>query len=145
MNGKFVIPKCNLCGSLKKRLLFVSPTNQTIRKNRFSTTSQAAVGEKVVQCKKCGLVYVSPRVTNSFISKQYKENIERKYLLDSKARELSFEKVLIKLKKYKKQGDLLDVGCGAGLFLKVAKLDGFDSQGIEPNSFLAAWGKRHLK
>jgi ubiquinone/menaquinone biosynthesis C-methylase UbiE len=41
-----------------------------------------------------------------------------------------------------KKGKLLDVGCAAGFFLKVAGDAGWKVQGIEPNRGLAQWGSK---
>ena len=37
---------------------------------------------------------------------------------------------------------MLDVGTAAGAFLKAAKDDGWEVTGVEPNAWLADWGRR---
>ena len=42
--------------------------------------------------------------------------------------EYSFSELI---KKYKTQGSLLDIGCSVGIFLKIAKQDGWETYGLE--------------
>lgn len=113
--------ECNLCGGedfifLKK--VMISPMG----------------GESnLVKCKGCGLTCLNPR---------YNEEDERKFYASeyfgregieawSAARVSIFKYNLKMLNTYKKGGKLLDLGCGMGQFLKIARDDGWDVMGID--------------
>jgi 2-polyprenyl-3-methyl-5-hydroxy-6-metoxy-1,4-benzoquinol methylase len=43
-----------------------------------------------------------------------------------------FESALVEITKIKSTGSILDIGCGSGLFLELARERGFETAGIEP-------------
>jgi SAM-dependent methyltransferase len=49
-----------------------------------------------------------------------------------------------RMKTYSRAGKLLDVGCNIGLFLKVAREEGFDVTGVELNRDCAAYGRENF-
>jgi ubiquinone/menaquinone biosynthesis C-methylase UbiE len=62
----------------------------------------------------------------------------------AKGREITFEKSMMLIEKYiKTKGKLLDVGTAGGSFLAVAKRNGWQVNGIEPNKWLCKWCKKH--
>lgn len=134
---------CNLCGSREFSPHLKSPA---VGKDKpsFSITSQAVSGEQIVRCKDCGLIYVNPRPPSKVILEEYSQGEGETYIKDARARAASFRRSLGVVKNYKKSGTILDVGCAAGLFLKVAEDEGFKVYGAEPNRWLAAWGKESL-
>ena len=134
--------KCNLCGSRDYKIHFKGSKEK--KKTLFSATSQVYSGEQIVKCNNCSLVYINPRPFASKIIQGYSQEKESMYIKDAKTRSASFKRTLKVVKRYRKEGRLLDVGCAAGLFLKVAKDGGFDVYGIEPNKWLARWGKKNL-
>ncbi|KPK42263.1 MAG: hypothetical protein AMJ78_03105 [Omnitrophica WOR_2 bacterium SM23_29] len=113
--------KCNLCGG-----------------NEFEVLKDVKIsplgGEtKLVKCKRCELLYLNPR---------YDEEEERKYYASHYFEKDTFEiwgdervdifkHNLKMLRKYKENGKLLDLGCGVGQFLKVAKDNGWDALGLD--------------
>lgn len=134
---------CNLCGSNNSSLFLKSP-GLAEKKTSFSTTSQAVAGESIVKCQDCGLIYVNPRPPDWLVKKEYSQKKEKTYIEDAVARTTSFRHSLKLIKNYQKSGMLLDVGCAAGFFLKVAQEQGFEVFGVEPNRWLAAWGRKNL-
>lgn len=107
---------CNLCGSSKAKVL--------ISEGPFN----------IVQCKQCGLVYKNPRLSEEemleeFISKSISLQHKRVIWYDSKI-EL-FKKNLERIERYSSKGRMLDVGCGYGTFLKMAKDNGWQVRGVE--------------
>ncbi|MEW6457426.1 MAG: class I SAM-dependent methyltransferase [Acidobacteriota bacterium] len=107
---------CILCGEKKLKLLF------SIENNNF------------YKCKDCKLIQMNPIVRLKslgedyvgFDIERYKEFI-RLFRIPQYEREIEF------IKKYKKEGKLLDVGCGTGGFLEIAGNNRFISYGIEPS------------
>lgn len=109
-------------------------------------------GYNIVQCKKCDLVYVNPRLTQVSINKLYDEDY---FLGDGFDKSIQYQKefedladklsltdwdasTIKKMLKTESQNPrLLDIGCGMGLFLWKAKKAGFNAEGIELSPFAA--------
>jgi len=97
----------------------------------------------IVQCSNCGLKFTNPRPTadnidayyqsNEYVSHKSKSltltdhiyNLVRKYTLKKKLGLINSVST--------QTGNLLDVGCGTGLFLKTCKAGGWDTTGVETN------------
>jgi len=113
----FEFIKCNLCGRDETKLLI----------KRGSSPSS------VVFCRQCGLIYRNPRICRSKIFELYQnstfEAIDDKTL--SQARKPVYKQILNNITRYVKKGNILDVGCGYGHFLKMAKDNGWNVFGIE--------------
>lgn len=109
-------------------------------------------GYNIVQCNKCNLVYVNPRLTQESITQLYDENyflgegFDKSVQYQNEFDELSNKtdlsnwdvSTINELLLTKEQAPkLLDIGCGMGLFLWKAKQVGFDVEGIELSTFAA--------
>ena len=128
---------CNLCGSSDNKLLFVKR------------------GFNIAQCRKCGLIYVNPRLKaealKEICTKGYylgKETPEyeglwayKDYIGMEKQLKTSFRKKLKIIEQYKKGGRLLDIGCAVGFFLEVAKENGWDALGVD----ISEWASNYAK
>ncbi|MBI4707539.1 MAG: class I SAM-dependent methyltransferase [Candidatus Omnitrophica bacterium] len=108
---------CNLCGN-----------NNTKHLYNYGNTN-------IVQCICCGLVYANPRpkerANRDFFSKSHHSlDLEERI---SGARERVFKKFLsdIELLRSGAKGCILDVGCGVGIFLNLAKSSGWRTIGVE--------------
>ena len=127
---------CNLCGSDDYNVKYIKD------------------GYNIVQCNVCGMVYVNPRLSQQAINDFYHEDyfhgkgfdksIEYKKEFErlSKQTELSdwdvaAIKELLKTETSDSKPNLLDIGCGMGLFLWKAKNAGFNVEGIELSSYAA--------
>lgn len=88
----------------------------------------------VLKCKNCGLVYNPWKVNQEICSKLGKkyQNLGLAFEYESKWRDLRFIEKLKIIQSYKKSGRLLDVGCGPGVFLKMAK-EVYDCYGVDTN------------
>lgn len=113
---------CNLCGSSESSPFFS-------RVDRFS-------GDvfEFVSCNQCGLIYLSPRPTQSELGGYYPSGYEAYNSFESLS--VDMQRALnIQLKFIERfaQGRrrLLDVGCATGNFMQVSKLQGWDAHGIE--------------
>lgn len=99
---------------------------------------------QIVACKNCGFKLTNPRPNQDEIGKYYKAesyishsntskgliakiyHTVRKYTLKSKISLINSH--------YPQKGKLLDVGCGTGMFLNEARKNGWNVNGIEPDS-----------
>jgi 2-polyprenyl-3-methyl-5-hydroxy-6-metoxy-1,4-benzoquinol methylase len=97
----------------------------------------------MARCKKCGLIFRLPKVEKD----QYLRDIQKYYLeVDpyyrvAHSRQRLYERFLYKIRHARrKDARLLDVGCGFGYFLSLARNNGWDIWGLEPNSDLIRIG-----
>lgn len=87
---------------------------------------------QILKCRQCGLFRTWPvplEEEPDFYQKQddYLEKEEQLALRTSFART-----TLLRLKKYRQSGHLLDIGCNLGILVKEARLLGFDAYGVDP-------------
>lgn len=99
-----------------------------------------------VKCKHCGLIYANPRLTKErtrqyFDSKYYTED-NIKYWFDSRIS--LFKDNLRAIERYSQKGRLLDVGCGLGFFMKIAKDNDWKTFGTEISDFGSSYAKTEL-
>ncbi|OIP33343.1 MAG: hypothetical protein AUK23_03170 [Deltaproteobacteria bacterium CG2_30_43_15] len=101
----------------------------------------------IVKCIKCGLLFVNPMPSEKEIEKYYKEDFydEEKFVeTTGKTFEYLHKSTQRRADEYKPfldylkenappPGKLIDIGCGDGTFLELAKGCGWDVSGIEPS------------
>ena len=112
--------KCPLCSNEKKSLY--------LKEGDF----------KIVKCNSCAFVYLDNIPDESEIYEEYYEKPVRKddYTKFSSIPLLADiyainEQRLYYIRKFKLKGNILDIGCGTGLFLKTASHYGFNVYGID--------------
>ncbi len=97
------------------------------------------------KCKKCRLIFANPRPS----SKTINERVEmfaaqipsnQEYLQDR----LNFQNERVNLlKKFIKDGKILDFGCGDGSFVRATKNAGYDALGVEKSRLAADFAKKY--
>ncbi|MBI4355786.1 MAG: class I SAM-dependent methyltransferase [Candidatus Omnitrophica bacterium] len=106
-----------------------------VRTLDFVRLSPIGITSTLVRCRSCGLVYVSPRPTReaeqALYAKAYYETADQE-VWDGPRLEL-FRRLLAAMERRQPHGELLDVGCGKGHFLKIAGDRGWGVTGIEPS------------
>ncbi len=125
--------------SLKKKKCFLcdsSHTSALFKRNKHV----------MVKCRNCGLIYQFPQVDKG----KYLKEIQKHYSeLDpfyrvAYSRESLYKRFLHKIRPTKrKNARLLDVGCGLGYFLYLAKNDGWNVFGSELNPDLVKIGTKN--
>ncbi len=83
----------------------------------------------LVQCGSCGFVFCKPIPTKDELNEVYEGYGRSDYLSDLTIQ--AYERVLDSLEPYRKTNRLIDVGCGIGYFLEVAKRRGWEVYGTE--------------
>lgn len=134
----FIKVSCNFCGSESYTVL------HTIRQSDDPRQPSAWRGSSeipIVRCNQCNLVFLNPRYDDESLTAHYQDPQMFKKTIDPESRDRSIiaERSLrvtralddVKsLKKIRKQGRLLDIGCGLGFFLEA--LDNiYDAVGLE--------------
>ena len=125
------LTNCPVCDSTEFKHR-ISCKDFTVSQNTFN----------IVECKHCSFLFTNPRPTNDDLPDFYKSinyishsdtkkgfvsqvyHLVRKYTLNQK---------LKLLKANVSVGNLLDYGCGTGMFLKQANVKGWKSFGTEPD------------
>lgn len=127
MSSKFC---CDLCGNNSYKKLYDDP---------------AVLGEvfTLVECEKCHLPSTFPPPTDEFSQKLYScehyldNTISGRYTQDESFSLNNHAVVLNALAGMSEGRKILDVGCGAGLFLEQAEKMGWDIFGLEPSTCAA--------
>jgi len=90
-------------------------------------------GFDVVRCRSCGLVFVWPLPTAEALEAFYSAGGYHAEV-DEAERRRTFADRLARIEELApRRGRLLDVGCAAGLFLDVARAEGWDVAGVDLN------------
>lgn len=96
----------------------------------------------IEKCNNCGMIYTNPRpyekeIKYYYISDNYISHNHGKNDIISKIYELirnkSIKRKHLIINKYFQQGNILDIGCGIGLFLNYFRKKRWNSFGVEPN------------
>ena len=94
-------------------------------------------GYKARKCPKCGLIYVSPRPSPSEIQNMYAHDeahvSAEVHISGAFGKRLCARHNLRIIRKFIKDGSLLEIGAGAGYFLDEARKEGFEVYAIELN------------
>jgi len=96
---------------------------------------------KIVRCKYCQLLYLNPQPLGEEITKTYTED----YYSASWGKDIAENKFRLKnVERFRKGGRLLDVGCGIGAFLKLARQNGWQVSGLEVSEFATKYVNEEL-
>jgi 2-polyprenyl-3-methyl-5-hydroxy-6-metoxy-1,4-benzoquinol methylase len=137
---------CNVCEENDYKVLYEAKyenEEQQDLKDKFKSSGDETLIDQVVKCKKCNMIYVNPRIRQDLVIEGYSEGTDEAFVGQAKGREITFKKSLKLINKYAKKGRILDIGTAGGSFLHVAKEDGWEVHGIEPNKWMCEWGKKH--
>ena len=138
---------CNLCGANDFDVVY-APRYQEAKPEAIMETFRSSGDEilvdQLVQCRACGLQYLTPRLRSDVIIQGYQEGVDEAFISQNDARERTFSQSLNYIEKLEPgKGRLLDIGAAGGAFLGVASRRGWGFLGCEPNQWMAAWGSDH--
>lgn len=130
----FDVERCFLCGCEERHECF--------REDPY----------RVVRCRACGLVYVTPRRDPDRLAEIYQtaywHSPEAKtfgytdYRKDAELYRRTYRRRYKLIERhFAKPGRVLDVGCAAGFFLSVMKEKGWSTQGVEVSDYIAQFGR----
>ena len=101
----------------------------------------------IVRCRNCGLVYRNPRESKEESLETYKYSYWTPLKKESwyKRMMIFFERALKKIEKIEPKGRLLDLGCGFGYFLDLAKKRGWQAYGVEVSNSASQFATQEFK
>ncbi len=140
---------CNLCGSNSYSYVYGPRTRPQDAAGRgaqgYKITDHCDDGAvTLVRCRRCGLIYANPRPSEEKVMGLYAGMHDDLYTKEQKGRCLAAGSTLEALKKMRKGGRLLDIGCSAGFFLHEARNKGWDTYGVEPSKWAADYAKEKM-
>jgi SAM-dependent methyltransferase len=101
---------------------------------------------RIVCCSRCGLIFLSPRLTELAILRLYSD--QEYYISEIAGRGYdeylevkhnwikTFTRRLAQITKFQGPGKCLDIGCGPGFFLEAAQARGYDVFGLDPSDYI---------
>jgi SAM-dependent methyltransferase len=98
----------------------------------FSASRRVAGHLPIARCAGCGLMMTSPRDDDATLGRIYAELADRRGDREDAAQSRSAADRLALVRRYRETpGSLLDVGCGAGLFVCAARREGWRATGLD--------------
>jgi len=141
---------CNLCHAdtytIRYQASFRPDDSAEDVLQKFRSQGGDILLDQVVQCNKCGLIYINPRLRDDCILKDYTEatihGYKEQFVSQNKGRSIACARSMRFINKlHPVRGKLLDVGAAAGTFMAIAQNHGWDVYGCEPNRWFCEWGK----
>ena len=91
---------------------------------------------RVLKCNRCGLVYVYPKPPKRELKRHYNSEYYQDWMDCQKPLRIRmWQKRLEAINSERATGRMLDIGCGEGLFLKIAQDSGWSVEGTEISEF----------
>ena len=142
---KFV--RCNICDSNYSDIFYKADTASgcdSIARYKITEHKNKLMLD-IVKCRRCGFVYANPRPEESDILSSYINMSDSLYFEQEAGRRLSARKILKKIERFKKVGNILDIGCSVGFLLDEARKREWEVYGIEPSEWASDYAKNKLK
>ncbi|MBI1860033.1 MAG: class I SAM-dependent methyltransferase [Deltaproteobacteria bacterium] len=114
----------------------------------YSSSSDHELFDQVVQCRRCDLVYLNPRVESRIALAGYSSAQDETFVAQNAERIRTFKNSLKSILqvtdlKASPQTHVLDVGCAGGAFPKAAVDLGLSATGIEPSGWLCQFARKN--
>jgi len=131
------VPRCNACQSVRQRQL-------GFRGGQAHRSGQG-IRTRVVTCEECGLIFTNPMPVPIDPSLLY-DNPAEEYFKhhDIEVKRNVTTTLLSELEERIQGRRLLDVGCGQGVLLEVARSRGWDAVGLDISEQFAKYQMRRV-
>lgn len=137
---------CNLCNGEDLELVYDARADMekdVDLARKFRASSDELLTQPLVRCRSCDLLFVTPRIAASQMLEGYASGPDPDYVSQMASRKRTFARALARIDTLAPgKGRLLDIGTAAGAFPEAARSSGWDAVGIEPNRWLANWGRQ---
>jgi 2-polyprenyl-3-methyl-5-hydroxy-6-metoxy-1,4-benzoquinol methylase len=144
--GTLVPQRCFLCGAPAMELVLPANTTAPADVTEFScTSSRLAEHDDILRCGRCDMISSRPGLDRDRLVELYAASEDEDYLAEAEGRRELFGWVLDRINRYALNGNrLLEAGANVGLFLDVARRDGWRARGVEPSRRAVAEGRRRF-
>ena len=139
---------CNLCGSDHYSVVYntlVKEDEDNFSDSYKITDHSSVLSVRIVRCSKCSLIYMNPRPERKRVLNNYKDMVDDFYVQEEAGRRASARSILKYLKKLKKSGKILDVGCATGFLLDEARKEGWEVYGVELSTWAVDYARQKLQ
>ncbi len=123
---------CKVCSSsenvLMKKIVSGYKMNGSSVRSKFS----------IFRCLNCDIMWAEPVLGQDILLECYDREYYETYSRNADYKKMYFENRLNELELHTRRGKVLDIGCGDGFFLYLARERGWESRGVEAS--LAAVG-----
>ncbi|MFH1622856.1 MAG: class I SAM-dependent methyltransferase [Candidatus Omnitrophota bacterium] len=125
---------CNICGCDKYQEICDIAISPTLAQS------------KLVKCRKCGFYYANPRLERALEEEHYKNRYHENEPITywHKQRASFFKRALKEITKFRSSGDLLDIGCGTGYFMDLARSKRWSVKGIDLSDEAIKYAKENF-
>ena len=137
------VTSCPVCGSADRAVLYPghaemgNPSGVDVA-NYACTAPSLARYFDIMQCKGCGLVYAGFRPSEGMLAKVYGQVVDSVYEQEAEGRRRTFTGAVERLNAAcPAKGRLCEIGCYTGIFLELARQQGWDVCGVE----LSDWAR----
>lgn len=132
-----------LCGASQWKLVYPRTASDPVDQSEFAcTTSAVSVHDDIVDCVVCGLRASVPTLAEDDIIQNYREVVDKEYLIEEDARRKTFQWIVEIMDKLAVDDrSLVEFGANVGLFLHVASEAGWTAQGVEPSRWAVEEGR----
>lgn len=143
---------CSVCGSSNPKTIkaecYPNEVDADVLLRAYSSASEARLMDRLVKCKDCGMVFLSPRLRSDLILSSYADAPDENHWAQRDMRVGTFSKSLASIASRlgvlpSEDFRILDIGSAGGYFLKAAVDAGFSSVGVEPNKELSERGRQY--
>jgi 2-polyprenyl-3-methyl-5-hydroxy-6-metoxy-1,4-benzoquinol methylase len=136
---------CNLCGA-DDYCVRIRPSVHEFDPHDVLSASGGIRGtQQIVECRRCGLRYVNPRIRPAWVVAAYSEAVDQLYAEAGPGRMETFRRGVKLLEGFcPERGRLVDVGSACGFFVRAAQDAGWDAEGVEPSRWSAEYGRSEL-
>ena len=141
--------ECNLCGSNNYEAVYKRKVEKCVGKRKTKkeytiTEAEIEKPDKIFKCNNCGLVFAEQTENLKYYADKYAEMVDEEYVKEEKGRRLASIKILKRIRKYKRYGRLLDIGCATGFLLDEARRRKWEVSGVEISKWAAVYAKQKL-
>jgi SAM-dependent methyltransferase len=127
---------CPVCTGSQCRV-YMDGSTTSLRSDMIGSSRKTTAPGRILRCTQCGFGFSELRSSEGQIAEAYRDMDSSVYEAESKRRAKTAAGHLKIVSRYAKPpGDILDVGCASGLFLKAAADAGWKVTGVEPSEAL---------
>lgn len=136
---------CSACGAAGSLAPHLRVRGETGPQGLIPTTDAygTALGD-IVRCGACGHMQLDAFPSESQLLRLYEDAASEDYVQEAAGQRLTARAALDRIERWAPPGRLLDLGCWVGFLLAEARDRGWETIGVEPSAFAAAYAREQL-